>query len=169
MISKLSDMELHHQISQFLYKEAELLDDGYLDDWLDLFTDDVRYWMPARETLSIRSEGVRASNEMAIYDDDKEFLAARVERFKSPQAYAEQPPSRTRHFVSNVQVKRIGNSEVVATCNLLVHQTRRERSETSYVGRRFDELRLVDTEWRISSRKIVLDHTMLPRSISVFF
>ncbi|KAA3622798.1 MAG: aromatic-ring-hydroxylating dioxygenase subunit beta [Proteobacteria bacterium] len=169
MIGKQSDMELHYEIEQFLYKEAELLDDGYYDDWLDLFTDDVRYWMPVRETLSVRSEGVRASNELAIYDDDKAFLEARVERFKSPQAYAEQPPSRTRHFLSNVQVRRIGNSEVVATCNLLVHQTRRERSETTYVGKRFDELRFVDSEWKISSRKIVLDHTMLPRSISVFF
>jgi 3-phenylpropionate/cinnamic acid dioxygenase small subunit len=43
--------ELRQEVETFLYEEARLLDKWRLHEWLDLFTEDARYWMPMRETL----------------------------------------------------------------------------------------------------------------------
>ena len=161
--------ELQHSIEQFLFREVRLLSERRYEEWLDLFTDDARYWMPARETVGGQPDAVSGEGEMAFFDDDKEFLAARIERLRSSLAHAEQPPSRLRYFVSNVEIDELREGELDVRCNLLVYQSRLERTEVSYVGRREDRLRRIDRSWRIASRKIILDQTLVPRSISIFF
>ncbi len=163
------DGELQHSVEQFLFREVRLLSERRYEEWLDLFTDDIRYWRPARETIDGQPDAVSGEGEMAFFDDDKEFLAARIERLRSSLAHAEQPPSRLRYFVSNVEIEELGEGEFDVRCNLLVYQSRLERTEVSYVGRREDRLRRIDRSWRIASRKIILDQTLLPRSISIFF
>ena len=98
------DVALQHSIEQFLYREVRLLSERRYEEWLELFTDDARYWMPARETVDGQPDAVAADGEMAFFDDDKTFLARRIERLRSSLAHAEQPPSRMRYFVSNVEV-----------------------------------------------------------------
>jgi 3-phenylpropionate/cinnamic acid dioxygenase small subunit len=161
--------ELQNEIEQFLYSEVRLLSEGRYREWLGLLTDDIKYWMPVRETKAVGQSGVGGGEELAIFDDDKAFLAARVERFYSDLAHAERPPSRTRYFVSNVVVRAQPGGDVDVECNLLVYQARLEKTECFFVGRREDELRKADAGWRISKRKIVLDQILLPRSISLFF
>lgn len=159
---------LQHEIEQFYYHEAELLEAGDYETWLEIFTKDIRYWMPVRETHVDRALGVRGEGELAIYDDDFDFLSARVQRFKSTLAHAERPPSRLRYFVSNVRI-RPEEDQLKATCSLLVNQTRLQRLEHQYVGERFDRLRRTADGLRVSHRRVVLDHTTLPRSLTVFF
>jgi 3-phenylpropionate/cinnamic acid dioxygenase small subunit len=161
--------ELQHSVEQFLYREVRLLSELRYEEWLDLFTDEVRYWMPARETIAGQPDALAGDSEMAYFDDDKAFLAARIERLRSPLAHAEQPPSRLRYFVSNVEIEEAGEDEIDVRCNLLVYQSRLERTEVSYVGRREDRLRRAGSSWRVTTRKIILDQTLVPRSISVFF
>ncbi len=163
------DAELQHRVEQFLYREVRLLSEWRLRDWLDLFTDDVRYWMPVRDTLAGRSDEPEADDTLAIFDDDKHFLEARVERLNSSLAHAEQPQSRLRYFVSNVEVDRIENGDLDVRCNLLVYQSRLEQTEVMYVGRREDRFRPEGPSWRIASRKIILDQSLLPRTMSTFF
>ncbi len=163
------DGKLQHSIEQFLYREVRLLSERRYEEWLDLLTDDIRYWMPARETVGGQPDAVSGDGEMAFFDDDKVFLAARIERLRSSLAHAEQPPSRLRYFVSNVEVGERGEDEFDVRCNLLVYQSRLERTEVTYVGRREDRLRQIDQSWRIASRKVILDQTLVPRSISIFF
>ena len=105
--------ELQHSVEQFLNREVRLLSELRYEEWLDLFTDDVRYWMPARETVAGQPDALAGNGEMAYFDDDKAFLAARIERLRSPLAHAEQPPSRLRYFVSNVEIDeaRFGRPE----------------------------------------------------------
>lgn len=167
----IGDMKLQNIVQQFVYHEVGLLEAGEYDEWLTLFSEDARYWMPTRETRTRREDGVRSTNEMLVYDDDKKFMRTRVERMKSDMAHAEQPPSRLRYFVTNVRAKVADTteSELFVQCNLMVYQTRMERMETSYVGKREDRMTLQDGTLRIVERKIILDHTMLPRAISVFF
>ena len=104
------DSELRHRIEDFLYLEAELLDDRKLRDWLDLLTDDVRYWMPIRHNTLERPDDVAEElakpGEGFYFDDDKKSLTIRVERVYLKNAWAEIPPSRTRHLISNVRIKR---------------------------------------------------------------
>ncbi len=161
--------ELQFEIEQFLYEEADLLTRGCFSEWLNRFSEDIHYWMPARMTL-IGEEGAIASpDELAIFDDDKAFLEARVKRLASPLAHAERPASRVRYFITNVRIQLLDNDELPVQCNLLVSQTRLERIEAHFVAERVDRLRRHGESWLVSKRKIVLDQTMIPRSISIFF
>ncbi len=168
-VGRMVDATLQHRVEQFLYREVRLLSELRFEEWLDLFTDDARYWMPARETVGDRPDAVAADGEMAFFDDDKPFLAARIERLRSSLAHAEQPPSRMRYFVSNVEVEEADGEELDVRCNLLVHQSRLERTEVLYVGRREDRLRPEGESWRIALRKVILDQTLIPRTMSTFF
>ncbi|MGE0736426.1 MAG: 3-phenylpropionate/cinnamic acid dioxygenase subunit beta [Alphaproteobacteria bacterium] len=162
-------LETHRAIEQFLFYEARLLDEARYDDWLTLLTEDVRYWMPIRETQDTLLTGVRSNTEMAMFDDDKPFLRARIQRLHTGLAHAETPPSRTRRFISNIEIAARKDGDIDAHCNLLVHQTRLERTAASYVGRREDILTPHENSWRIKYRKIVLDQTLMPRTISIMF
>ena len=111
----------------FLYREAALLDDGRLDEWLALFTDDARYRLP------IASGGDEL--EPALVDDDRDRLAERVFRLTSTQAHAQLPPSQTVHEVHNVQLEELSEDEVVVRCNLTVHELRVGGPEQVGLGR----------------------------------
>jgi len=165
------DRELHYEIEQFLYREATLLDQGRLYEWLDLFTEDTRYWMPVRETIQGQEDELNSEEDLAValFDDDKEFLIMRVKRLDTGLAHAEQPRSRTRHLITNVQAQSDESGELVVHSNLLVFQGRLEHSDHTFFGRREDRLRHVDGQWKIAERKIFLDHTLLSRSLSILF
>ncbi len=163
--------DLQQEIEQFLYEEAALLDEGRFWEWLDLFTDDVRYWMPVRETLQARRDGLHPEDEPAVplMDDDKNFLRLRVERLDTGLAHAEIPASRTRHLITNVRVRETEGGELEVLSNFHVYQGRVESTDYQFFGRREDRLRKVAGAWKIARRKIVLDHTVLSRALSTFF
>jgi 3-phenylpropionate/cinnamic acid dioxygenase small subunit len=177
--------ELIGEIEQFLYREARLLDERKFDAWLDLFTDDVRYWMPGRTTrYPRRSKAVAAlrpdrheenelskSDELAIFDETKETLARRVARLATGMAWAEDPPSRTRHLVSNVEVEPGDTeAEVRVYSSFIVGRNRGETEQDFFVGGRQDTLRKVDGAWKIARRTIVLDqNVLLAKNMSIFF
>ena len=164
--------ELQHRVEQFLFREVRMLSEGRFEEWLDLFTDDARYYMPIRETTAAREDSEGSEKALPHIDDDKDFMAARVQRLRHHLAHAEQPPSRLRYFVSNIEVDVAeggGDGEVDVRCNLMVYQSRLERTEKTFVGRREDRLRLENGNYRIASRKVVLDQSLLPRTITIFF
>jgi dibenzofuran dioxygenase beta subunit len=166
----LDRLALQQEIEQFLFHEARLLDDSQFDEWLALFTDDCRYWMPVRESTMELADAVRGTDELPIFDDDKSFLTARVSRLtKTPMAHAEQPRSRTRHCISNISILDGSADDVTIVSNFLVYQSRLERTESLFAGHRVDRLRKDGSSWRIAQRKIVLDQTMVPRTLSIFF
>lgn len=160
--------DLQRDIERFLFREARLLDEGHYDDWLALFADDVRYWVPTRVTTSAAEDSVARDHDLALFDDDKSFLRARIQRLHSGLAHAETPPSRTRRFLSNIEIERQTEDEYDVACNILIYQTRLERTEIVFVGRREDRLRKNNGSWLIARRKIVLDQTLIPRTISIF-
>jgi 3-phenylpropionate/cinnamic acid dioxygenase small subunit len=102
-------------------------------------------------------------------DDDKLGLRRRLTKLGNPSAHSEVPPSRTRHQVSNVRVTRLANGEVDVRSNFSLFQSRREAAEFLFVGERHDRLRRVGADWQIARRTVVIDHNLLPRSLSVFF
>ena len=167
------DNELRCNVEDFLYFEAELLDDRKLREWLDLLTDDVRYWMPIRHNPLERSEDL--SDELAkpgegyYFDDDKKSLRIRVERVYSKTAWAEIPPSRTRHLISNIRIKKDDGSEIEVHANFLVYRTRMETDQDIFVGMRKDVLRRINGGFKIAKRTIILDQAVLrAKNISVF-
>jgi biphenyl 2,3-dioxygenase subunit beta len=165
--------ELRHKIEDFLYLEAELLDDRKLREWLDLLTDDVRYWMPIRHNPLERPEDL--SDELAkpgdgyYFDDDKKSLSLRIERVYVKSAWAEMPPSRTRHLISNVRIKSDNGSELEVHSNFFVYRTRLETDQDIFVGTRRDMLRRVNDGFKIAKRTIILDQAVLSaKNISIF-
>jgi biphenyl 2,3-dioxygenase subunit beta len=167
------DSELRHQVEEFLFLEAELLDDRKLREWLDLLTDDVRYWMPIRHNAAERPDEIAQElskpGDGYYFDDNKESLRLRVERVYSRTAWSELPPSRTRHLVSNVRVKKDDGTEIEVHSNFLVYRTRMESDKDLFVGARQDILRRVVGGLKIARRTIVLDQAVLDaKNISVF-
>ena len=177
--------ELLREIEQFLYREARLLDERRFQAWLELFTDDVRYWMPVRSTRYPRrskaiaildpdryeEEELSTESDLAIFDESKETLCRRVARLDTGMAWAEDPPSRTRHTVSNVEVEPgETEAELRVYSNFIVYRSRGETEQDFYVGARRDTLRNVDGAWKIARRTIILDqNVLLAKNVSIFF
>jgi 3-phenylpropionate/cinnamic acid dioxygenase small subunit len=170
---KLADRDLTYDVEQFLYEEARLLDSGQFHAWLDLFTEDAHYWVPTREAVQGAAGSFHEQDDYAVnyMNDDKEFLIQRVKRLDTGMAHAELPPSRTRHYITNVQVQieEDDSGEATVYSNFMVFQGRRERTDYQFFGSREDRLRRVDGEWRIANRKVFLQHSVLPRGVSIFF
>ena len=115
-------------------------------------------------------------NELALLDENKESLAARVARLDTGMAWAEDPPSRTRHFVANIEVEpgdpkgENGDGEITVYSNFLVYRSRGETEQDFYIGSRRDVLRQVEGAWTIAQRRLVLDQNVLTaKNISMFF
>jgi 3-phenylpropionate/cinnamic acid dioxygenase small subunit len=170
--------DIHFEVEQFYYTEAELLDDGRFTDWLDLLADDLDYWMPTRTNRLRRQQAlsISARGEAAFYDETKESLAWRIRRFDSGMAWAEDPPSRTRHLVTNVVVNHVDSDQgtgqdLAARSAFLVYRNRLEREENVFAGCRTDILRRSpDGGLKIARRVILLDQSvLLAKNISTFF
>ena len=137
--------------------------------------------MPTRTNRLRRQQAlsVAARGEAAFYDETKDSLAWRIRRFDSGMAWAEDPPSRTRHLVTNVQVRHadpasepwFGDSDLVAKSAFLLYRNRLEREQGVYAGGRTDVLRrLEDGRLLIARREILLDqNVLLAKNISTFF
>jgi len=165
--------ELRHKIEDFLYYEAELLEERRLREWLDLFTEDADYWMPIRHNPLERPNDVTDElskpGESYYFNDDKKSLKIRVERVYAKNAWAEMPPSRTRHLISNVRVKNDDGNEIEVHSNFLVYRTRMETDQDLFVGMRKDILRRVNGGFKIARRTIILDQAvLLAKNISIF-
>jgi 3-phenylpropionate/cinnamic acid dioxygenase small subunit len=165
-------VETQIQIEQFLVHEARLLEEHRLDEWLDLLADDVRYVMPIRETVE-RAPGdssAQPGSGFALYDDDKSSLALRAGRLRSKLTPAEIPPSLVQRLVTNIQAAGTDNPDVYKVrSNFLVHQERRGRHTSTFIGSRNDILRRVNGSFQIVRREIRLAQTVLPATASLFF
>ena len=142
---------LREQVEDFLFREAEFLDDWRLDDWVSLFTEDARYVVPTTDL----PEG-DPQRDLVFIDDDITRLRARAVRLNSRHAHREYPWSRTRRFVSNVRVEENGNGELSVTSNVLVYRFRSGEG-APYVGSINYVLRRNGEGFKIAYRRAVLD------------
>jgi 3-phenylpropionate/cinnamic acid dioxygenase small subunit len=164
------DLETRQAIEDFLYYEAELLDDRRFEAWVELFTDDVRYEMPMRVSRERTAPDIVENGK--IFADTKDTLRIRVERLGTEFAWAEDPPSRTRHFVTNIRIapgEREG--EIRVRSNLLVYRNRGDSPQFNLLsGFRQDILRRVNGAWKIAQRRVVLDQSNIAsHNLSMFF
>src|SRR5712692_786701 len=164
----MSAANLRQEFEELLYYEAWLLDHDRLEEWLELFADNVRYWAPVRTNQVRGKEDLQRPQLLAHFDDDKTGLAIRVQRIRTGAAHADEPPSRVRHFVSNVRVLVAEEDRTHVTSNFIVFKSRRGREETLFVGCREDHWRRANGKWRIEERLIILDHDVL-ENVTVLF
>lgn len=190
------EIGLHHELCQFLFHEAELLDDGLFEDWLALFAPEARYRVPIRTNRLARERDRSLSRpgELHLFDDDKESLSWRVGQMASDRHWAEDPPSRTRHLVSNVRARPAGPDGHTFTVrsNFLCYRNRLADEVDLWAGERHDVLRRPHAGdvgigigigmsegngegerdgwgWLISERTVLLDQSVvLSKNLSVF-
>jgi len=161
--------ERHLQAHQFLVDEAYLLDSQDYETWLSLLTDDIRYLMPVRVTTA-RGAGFDTAPGMAHFDEDRYSLGLRVARFATEHAWTEDPPSRLRHYVTNVRVFDTGDpDELVAESAVLLFRSRGDVRESALVSAGREDLLRRDASgaaesaghWMLARRTIAVDESVL--------
>lgn len=153
--------DLHHEVHEFLVREAEILDERRHRDWLDLLTDDIRYRMPVRITTAGGLDGSYLGG-MDHFSEDLYSLRKRIERLETEYAWTEDPPSRVRHIVTNVRAYRHAGGEVRARSYLLLFRSRGDVREADIlVAERRDGLRRIGSELRLHEREIRVDESVL--------
>ena len=163
---------LRHEVEEFLYREAELLDERRYEEWLELFTDDARYFMPMRRNVphdEPEREFTREGLDVNWFDEGKDTLARRVQQIRTGIHWAEEPPSRICHMVSNVQILHASPTEIGVKSRFLVYRNRVETETDVLVGKREDVLRRVDGRWKIARRMVILDQSVLLAKNLTFF
>jgi len=164
----------HQAAHQFLVEEAALLDAADYAGWLDLLCADIRYLMPVRVTTA-RGAGFDTLADMGHFDEDMYALRKRVQRLATDHAWTEDPPSRTRHFVTNVRTFRgsafpDGGVEFVVESAVLLFRSRGDTREADLVSAgRTDLLRETAAGLRLARREILVDEAVLrTQNLAVF-
>ena len=111
------------------------------------------------------------ADELGLFDEDIRTLTARVARLDTGMAWAEDPPSRTRHVITNIEIAPdASDAALTVHSNFIVYRSRGETEQDFYVGAREDRLRRVDGAWKIANRRMVLDQNVLTaKNLSIFF
>ena len=160
---------LRQQFEDLLYREAWLLDQDRLEEWLELLSENIHYWAPVRADMNRGKEDFSPRLRLAFLDDNKDGLRLRVARIRTGAAHADEPPSRVRHLITNVQVMEAPDAETAKVAsNFLVFKSRRNREENLFVGCREDTWRLDSDAWKLDERMILLDHNVI-ENITVLF
>lgn len=165
------DLQLHHQVEQFLYREARLLDNECWDEWLALMTEDIHYWMPAMENRRRTDKlGAYGQGRGALFNDNLLDLTRRITRFKQPTAWAEDPPTRHIHVITGVEVFQGENDgELIVHSTFVNYRSRLERDNDMLVGRREDVLRMDGASFKIARRKIIMTQSVfMAKNLNTF-
>lgn len=164
---------LQHEVEQFLYKEASLYDERRYRDWLDLLTDDIRYYMPMLRNVKFgehEREQTREMEDLNWIDEGKDILTKRMEQILTGVHWAEEPLSRIVHVITNIQVVDDRGDELDVKSNFVTYRNRVETETDLFVGRREDTLRRVDGGLKIARRKVILaQNVLLAKNLTLLF
>ena len=139
-----------HAVEQFLYREARLLDEGRLEEWLELFSPDAVYWLPAG------NGDIDPTEHVSIIYDTRREMNARVKRLRSGYAHAQDPASRMCRVLSNVEVENEKDGgTIVAHCVMVLFALTHHGTEIHSARCQF-ALRPEGDSWKITRKKVVL-------------
>ena len=156
-------------IVEWLYREAAMLDRGDFRGWLGLLGPDIDYTMPTRQSLYPK-DGDGFDMGFGFFAENFSSLETRVRRLETDQAWAEQPGSRTRHFVTNVLVERSGDGSFAVASAFMVTRIRSDLPYDIFTGERQDVLHRSGDGFVLAKRTVLLDQTVLKSyNLSIFF
>ena len=163
--------EQYARVVAWLNCESELLDTGQERKWLEtMLSKEIVYQLPLRQTVE-RARGTGFAANTFHLDESYGSLMSRVVRNESGFAWAEDPPSRIRHFVTNIRVCQLENDQLDVRNNLLIYRTRRDQTQPQLLsGERQDVLRVEDGALKLYRRTILLDLTIIEtHNLAIFF
>lgn len=140
------------QVEDFMYLEAEMLDEWRLKEWLGLFTADGAYYVPTTDSAPNASP----DDSLFYVADDRFRLEQRVERLLKRTAHAEFPKSKTRHLVSNVRIRGRKDDELDVGAAVLTYRTKMGLTET-YIGSYRYRIAVTPDGLRIREKRCILD------------
>lgn len=166
-------LEAHHEIEQFVYYEARLLNEERLRDWYDLLDASLRYWCPIRENR-FRADQTPELNPVAaaLFDETKATIDLRLQRLESGKAWAEDPPTRHIYQITNIETFETDHPHEFEVQSLFtLYRNRSERDESTLMGQRKDILRKTGPgTFLIKGRLVLLQQsTLLAKNLSYFF
>lgn len=147
-----------HEAEDFLYFEARLIDEGRLQDWNAMFTDDGIYWLPIDESSE-------PGKQVSLIYDDAMRRQERIFRLLQTPAHAQDPPSSTQHFVTNVSVHAGDSQSVTVYSNQIIYEIRGGSADYRHFGlgqqqtfaaRCEHTLKYIGDRWKISMKKMML-------------
>jgi 3-phenylpropionate/cinnamic acid dioxygenase small subunit len=170
----LAYFRLKEEIEDFLHEEADLLDQRRFGEWLERLAKDLHYFMPMRRNVAFGAhaehENTRAGHDISWFDEDKWTLSKRVDQIMTGIHWAEEPLSRVCHFVTNIRLLAVRESEVEVGSRFLIYQNRVETETYLFAGKRADLLRRAGGGWQVARREITLDqNVLLAKNLTVFF
>ena len=137
-----------HAVEQFLYKQAELLDAKRWQDYIDLFTADGVYWMPA-DPADKHWDGIPS-----IFAEDKNLMTVRMKRVLHPDAWSQRPLWGTNHVVGNVIIeKESANGDVKARSRFHMMELRRD-TVRHFAGSYVHDLKKTAGGYRIKAQRV---------------
>ncbi|MFJ7729099.1 aromatic-ring-hydroxylating dioxygenase subunit beta [Neobacillus sp. NPDC097160] len=137
------------QIEAFLYKEARYINENKFEEWLALFTQDCRYWIPCNDN------DIDPETHVSIIYDDRIRLEERVWRLQTGLAYGQQPQSKTRHLITNVEILEEFGEKIIVSSNFLLVELRRG-IQTMFAGRNEHHLLFEGNGLKIGLKKVEL-------------
>lgn len=171
--------ETKREIEEFLYDEANLLDERRFPEWLATLAEDLRYFMPMEYNVKFSEHATREftkrEQHMSWFNEGKWSIAKRAEQILTGVHWAEEPLSRVCRLVSNVQLQAIetnaaGELEIDVSSRFLTYQNRCEYEQYFFVGDRIDRIRRTAEGWKLASREIRLhQNVLLAKNLSIFF
>lgn len=157
---------LRSQISDFLAREAQAVDDRDWDTWLALHEETVEYWVPAWDSEYEPTSDPQAEMSL-IYYNGRAGLEDRVFRLRTGRSAASTPLPRTCHMVSNVRVLPQADGTVIARTRWVVHLFRKSE-QTQFFGHAEYVLASGADGWRIRRKKILVLNDLIPTVLDIY-
>jgi benzoate/toluate 1,2-dioxygenase subunit beta len=156
------------QVAEYLYREALCLDRFDFNAWLELYTHDCLFWMPAWRDDGTQTEDPDSELSL-IYYRGRRNLEDRVGRIRSQLSVASKIMPRVAHTISNVLAQPVDDTHIRVDSSFVVnsYDVRANRTH-AYFGRYEHELRLEDGTWKISQKIIRLMNDVVPTMVDVY-
>jgi len=154
------------QISEFIYKEAECLDEKNWTQWLDFYIDDCVFWAPAWINESTYTSNPEEELNL-FYLKGKQHLVDRIYRIETGDSFASVPMDRTTHLITNIRVNARSTQQISVKSNWLVHSYGMRESQNRGGFYEFQFVSVND-QIKISQKKIILIDDKLVGPIDIF-
>jgi len=152
---------VYAEVAEWLFEEAELLDHNEFATWLTRLAPDLVYTMPVRETVALAA-GSGVASSFFHFEESFGSIEMRVRRLVEATQFAEDPPSRTRRFVTNIVVHDDDSGDLHARSYLLVLRSRFDSPTFDFIScERRDTLRRDDAGLQLATRRIIVDQAVL--------
>ena len=149
MIQVQSKADLHHDVSQFLFREARCADDHRYEEWEALWSDDGIYWIPAN------GDDIDPERQMSIIYDNRSRIRLRVRQLMTGKRHTQEPQSRLRRIVGNIEIIKVEERELHVACNTMIFESAL-RGDILWVSKNEFVLRRNGYDFMIARKKVAL-------------